>query len=203
MPAHDDGPSDSLTSQGRRTRAALVEAAETVFARRGYARARIGDVTDEAGVSVGTFYSYFTSKEAIFADVAAAYRHRLRTGLADAPGGGGAPAIRDLNLRYLDVFAENPRLWRVMEEAALSMPELRPAVAGCRREFTDAALAVVARASGAVPDAALTALALTAMSEQCAVQWFTGDPPPPGARADAAGRLTEMWARMLGIGEPA
>ena len=180
--ADEGDPVDAVTEQGRRTRAALVQAAEQVFARRGYARSRIGDVTAEAGVSVGTFYSYFTSKEAIFLEVAAAYRRRLRAALADAGG-----TALDLNTRYLEVFRDNADLWRVLEEAALSIPHLRPAVMDCRREFTSAARAVV-------PDPA-TALALTAMTEQSAAQWSSRGPlDVPGA----AERLSGIWRRILG-----
>jgi len=180
--AHGGGPPDGLTDQGRRTRAALVQGAERVFARRGYAQSRINDVTLETGVSVGTFYSYFTSKEAVFLDVAAAYRSRLHDALTDA-----TDTIGTLNTRYLEVFGANDALWRVMEEAALSIPHLRPTVLDCRREFTSAALAIV-------PDHT-TALALTAMTEQCAVQWSAEGPL---AVPDAAARLTAMWQRILG-----
>lgn len=182
MQAPDGAPADALTEQGRRTRATLVQAAERAFARRGYARSRIGDVTAEAGVSVGTFYSYFASKEAIFLEVAAAYRRRLRGALA----GAGATA-ESLNTRYLEVFRENAAVWRVLEEAALSIPHLRPAVMDCRREFT-------AAARGVVPDQA-AALALTAMTEQCAALWSSQGPLDV---PDAAARLTALWRRILG-----
>ncbi|WP_165978372.1 TetR/AcrR family transcriptional regulator [Actinomadura darangshiensis] len=182
MQAHDDAPANALTEQGRRTRAALVQAAERVFCRRGYAQSRINDFTAEAGVSVGTFYSYFASKEAVFLDVTAAYRRRLRDALADTAG-----TIDALNIGYLEVFRANAALWRVLEEAALSIPHLRPAVMECRREFTAAALAVV-------PDPA-TALAVTAMTEQCAAQWSAEGPLDV---PEAAARLAAMWSRMLG-----
>ncbi|MBN9622078.1 MAG: helix-turn-helix transcriptional regulator [Actinobacteria bacterium] len=52
--------------RGLRTRTALVEAARTVFERDGYLEARITDITKEAGVAAGSFYTYFDSKEEIF-----------------------------------------------------------------------------------------------------------------------------------------
>ena len=48
---------------------ALVEAARRVFERDGFLEARITDITAEAGVAAGTFYTYFTSKEDAFAAV--------------------------------------------------------------------------------------------------------------------------------------
>lgn len=55
----------------RRTRAALVEAAQAIFAERGVADASIQEVTDAADVGFGSFYNYFSSKAELF-DVAVA-----------------------------------------------------------------------------------------------------------------------------------
>src|SRR5438093_13566714 len=57
------------TPRGARTRAALVTAARTVFERDGYLNARLTDITAEANCSTGSFYTYFTNKEEIFAAV--------------------------------------------------------------------------------------------------------------------------------------
>ena len=40
-----------------------------MFERDGFLDARITDITGEAGVAAGTFYTYFTSKEDVFAAV--------------------------------------------------------------------------------------------------------------------------------------
>jgi len=45
------------------TRARLLDAAATVFARKGFAGASLDDVADEAGLTKGAVYSNFTSKE--------------------------------------------------------------------------------------------------------------------------------------------
>lgn len=49
-----------------RTRAELLAAAERVFARRGYERASIVEIADEAGYSHGAVYSNFASKQDLF-----------------------------------------------------------------------------------------------------------------------------------------
>ena len=52
----------------------IVEAAEKVFAERGFEAAKIQDIADEAGVSVGTIYGVFGSKSELFGVV---LTHRL------------------------------------------------------------------------------------------------------------------------------
>lgn len=188
---------DALTAQGRRTRAALVGAAEVVFSRRGYARTRIGDITAQAKVSVGTFYGYFASKEAIFVEMVAEYGDRLRAQLDEPHDDEPLAAIRALNERCLEIFRRDAALWAVFEEAALSRQELRPGVGDCRRELVAAARSTVEHVRGStLVDSRVAAVALTAMTEQSAAQWFAGE---EHQLTDAARRLSDMWARMLGV----
>ena len=49
-----------------RTREALLEAARRVFAERGYGPASVEEIAKTAGVSVGSVYVHFASKEALF-----------------------------------------------------------------------------------------------------------------------------------------
>lgn len=65
------------SSKGARTRARLVAAAKGVFERDGFLDARISDIADEAGLSYGSFYHYFTSKEEVFREVARAQEAQL------------------------------------------------------------------------------------------------------------------------------
>ena len=62
-----------------RTRAALLEAALRVFARRGSGAAAIHEITAEAGVANGTFYNYFRSRE----ELVEAASLRLAEGLSE------------------------------------------------------------------------------------------------------------------------
>jgi AcrR family transcriptional regulator len=49
-----------------RTRSQLIDAAATVFARRGFMAASIDEVAEEAGLTKGAVYSNFASKEELF-----------------------------------------------------------------------------------------------------------------------------------------
>lgn len=60
---------DRQARRRAQTRARLIEAARTVFARQGIDATRINEITDEADVGFGSFYNYFDSKEAIVAAV--------------------------------------------------------------------------------------------------------------------------------------
>jgi TetR/AcrR family fatty acid metabolism transcriptional regulator len=53
-----------IVSEFRRTE--IVDAARTVFARRGFARGIIDDIAKEAGIAKGTVYLYFRSKTEIY-----------------------------------------------------------------------------------------------------------------------------------------
>src|SRR5690242_6626403 len=61
----------------------ILDAAFTVFGESGFARAKIEDVARLAGVSKGTVYCYFDSKEALFREMV---RAKVVASLAEAEG---------------------------------------------------------------------------------------------------------------------
>ncbi|AGY56421.1 TetR/AcrR family transcriptional regulator [Gloeobacter kilaueensis] len=66
--------------------AEIIEAARVVFESRGYAAARLDDIAEVAGVTKGTIFLYFDSKEALFRAVIEATQTpplALVTGLID------------------------------------------------------------------------------------------------------------------------
>src|SRR6185312_9840055 len=68
----------ALRDRGARTRARLLEAAESVFAQLGYHDASIVKITEAAGVAGGTFYLYFQSKKDVFEEVVLDLNRRVR-----------------------------------------------------------------------------------------------------------------------------
>lgn len=58
------------------TRAALLEAAAKVFARRGYDGASISEITSEAGLTSGAVYAHYTSKAELFNATLEVYAER-------------------------------------------------------------------------------------------------------------------------------
>ncbi|HZU64939.1 MAG TPA: TetR family transcriptional regulator [Novosphingobium sp.] len=54
------------TAKGERTRAAILDAAERLFAERGYDGVSLRQIIEEAGVQMGQLQYYFPSKEGVF-----------------------------------------------------------------------------------------------------------------------------------------
>lgn len=55
-----------MQQRSEETHANILEAAQKLFSRTGYAAASVKDICDEAGVSKGAFYHHFPSKQAVF-----------------------------------------------------------------------------------------------------------------------------------------
>ncbi|GAA2571296.1 TetR/AcrR family transcriptional regulator [Mycolicibacterium diernhoferi] len=108
------------TARGLRTRAALVTAARTVFERDGFLGSRLSDITAEAHCSAGTFYTYFSSKEEIFAAVlAAAEDDMLHPGMPHvADEDDPAAVIEASNRAYLVAYLRNAKLMALMRQVA-------------------------------------------------------------------------------------
>ena len=78
----------------------ILDAALEVFGEQGYARARLEDVAQRAGVSKGTLYLYFDSKETLFREMVRAKAvATLREGEAFVEGYTGSS--RDLLIEFL------------------------------------------------------------------------------------------------------
>ena len=115
--AQDAGPdaapgaaqSGPRSPKGERTRARLIDAAREVFERDGFLTARIADIARTAGLSQGSFYHYFESKEQIFREVAAAQEQRLTAPDPDARAHDTATpraVIGAANLRYFERYRD-------------------------------------------------------------------------------------------------
>ncbi len=107
------------TERGRRTVRKLLEAAAKEFGERGYHDAAITGITARAGVALGTFYTYFESKEELFRALVQDMSHATRQHVAEAVA--GAPdrlAAERLGLAPIIGFTrKHPELYRIIEEA--------------------------------------------------------------------------------------
>ena len=110
-----------VSARGVRSRAALVRAARAVFERDGFLEARIVDICGEAGMSTGSFYTYFNTKEDAFAAVMAeVHEETLHPRLTETTGSDDPRAVIDeANRAYLKAYRRNARLMAVIEQVAL------------------------------------------------------------------------------------
>ncbi len=115
------------SKRGERTRATLVAAARTVFERDGFLDARITDITKEAGVASGTFYTYFDNKEEAFkAVVEEVQEDMLHPRLRERLGDEDPLALIDAaNREYLLAYKRNARLMALFEQVAQIDDEFR------------------------------------------------------------------------------
>ncbi len=85
---------------------AILEAAERVFLRDGYHEAKMADIAAEAGVSVGTLYNYFTSKELVFASIVERGKADLAEALVETAKVGDPlerlRAVVEVGLRFIE-----------------------------------------------------------------------------------------------------
>ncbi|MBN1289950.1 MAG: TetR family transcriptional regulator [Actinobacteria bacterium] len=83
----------TVSDEERRTRE-ILDAAYVVFTSNGYYNATVDDIAREAGVSKGTCYQYFSSKEEIFTAVLKSTVDRLIKDATDAAGEQKDPLAR-------------------------------------------------------------------------------------------------------------
>ncbi|MFC7304528.1 TetR/AcrR family transcriptional regulator [Streptomyces monticola] len=107
-------------------RGRLLDAAETVFARRGYGPATIADITAQAEVSRASFYVYFASKEEVFRVLAARVRDAFLAA-QDVPGVDldDAHAVAEASTAaFIAAYAEHLPLLRLVEQQAQADTEV-------------------------------------------------------------------------------
>jgi AcrR family transcriptional regulator len=107
------------TERGRRTLRKLIEAAAQEFGSRGFHDAAITGITARAGVALGSFYTYFDSKEAVFRalvkDMSQAVRSHVAEAVKDAPD--RLSAERTGLAAFIAFTRKHPELYRIIEEA--------------------------------------------------------------------------------------
>lgn len=107
------------TARGRQTRDKLLQAAEIEFGNQGFHDASVSGITQQAGVALGTFYTYFESKEEIYRALVGYMSHRVRSWIAErvADSPDRVSAERDGLRAYLEFVREHPGLYRIIAEA--------------------------------------------------------------------------------------
>ncbi|TQF28139.1 TetR family transcriptional regulator [Bradyrhizobium sp. UNPF46] len=106
--------------RSRATVDALVEATARILVRDGFEKASTNRIAEVAGVSVGSLYQYFPSKEALVAAVIDRHNEEImgivRSALAEVADLPIDKAVRKLVTVAIDAHRINPKLHRVLAE---------------------------------------------------------------------------------------
>jgi AcrR family transcriptional regulator len=129
------------TARGERTLRKILDAARDEFGERGFSDSSIVGITRRAGVALGTFYTYFDSKEAVFQalvkDMSAQVRDHVAPAFKDA-----ADAL-DGERRALESFLKFARrhrdVYRIIDESEFVEP------AAYREHYETTATRIAAR----------------------------------------------------------
>lgn len=112
------------TERGRRTLRLLLDAAAKEFGEKGFHEASISGITRRAGTALGSFYTYFDSKDAIFRALVRDFSSRVgqeaRRDLTDDLG--ALDTERVALEAFLRFTREHQEIYRVIDEAEFVDP---------------------------------------------------------------------------------
>lgn len=123
------------TARGQRTLRLILDAAAEEFGERGYHEGSIARIAQRAGVAIGSFYTYFDSKEAVFralvADMSRQVREHVVPHILAAPDrlAGERAGIA----AYLQFVRTHKALYRIIDESAFVAED------AYRRHYVDVA----------------------------------------------------------------
>jgi AcrR family transcriptional regulator len=197
--------------RARTTHQALIRAAAQVFAAQGFDEAQTPEIARAAGVSVGTFYRYFSDKRQAFIEMIRlhldeSYRRVMASLTPEAFAGTRSESDRRATIEHvIDVLfrntAQSPEIHRVFIAMSLRDPE----VARIRVEFEQRgqhALAllieqIVARDRISDPLAAARVIQVAAQEVALTSIGLHGDPPDPISSAALRRALADMLYRYV------
>ncbi|MEM8724364.1 MAG: TetR/AcrR family transcriptional regulator [Pseudomonadota bacterium] len=112
------------TERGRKTLRKLLDASAVEFGEKGFHEASVSSITRRAGVALGSFYTYFDSKDALFralvADMSDNVRTSARAALSDEMS---ALEIEEAALgAFLNFAREHREIYRIIDEAEFVDP---------------------------------------------------------------------------------
>lgn len=113
------------TARGRATLRRLLDAAAKEFGDKGFHEASISGITRRAGTALGSFYTYFDSKDAIFSALVRDMSQSVAVAAAAGitPGATGVQREREALAAFLAFAREHKELYRIIDEAEFADPE--------------------------------------------------------------------------------
>ena len=136
------------TARGRETLRKLLDAAAKEFGELGFHAASISGITRRAGTALGSFYTYFDSKEAIFSALVKDMSKSVAEVAAKAMPAGisGVERERQGLAAFLHFARSHKEIYRIIDEAEFADP------ASYRAHYEGAAERIAARLADAVAE---------------------------------------------------
>ncbi|MFF5287231.1 TetR/AcrR family transcriptional regulator [Streptomyces sp. 62] len=172
-------------------RAAILEGAARVIARRGVRGLRVEELAAEAGVSTALVYYHFKDRAGVLRHTLEFIGDRAERYTAAAEGATGPSdprqeLERSLLLEFQDTpeVRENSTAWGELRASAIFEPDLRADLARASLTWVHDVAALLAQVCPDVPAPVLTASAerLTALLEGLSTRWLSGALTSPHAR---------------------
>jgi AcrR family transcriptional regulator len=180
---------------------AILDATARVLCSTGYDRASTNRIALAAGVSVGSLYQYFPSKEALVAALAARHMATMsalvRSKLAEVAEAPMPVAVRTIIMAMFEAHAVDPRLHKVLIEEVPRIGRLEN-LRGVEREMESlvAAMLVARRAELRRSNVETMALLLVTVVEAATHAAVLAELEPARSQA-VADELTDLVLRYL------
>lgn len=112
------------TARGERTLRKILDAAREEFGERGFAESSIVGITQRAGVALGTFYTYFESKEGLFQALVRDMSAQVRDTVGPVLGEGkdGLDSERRALAAFLRFARDHRDIYRIIDESEFVQP---------------------------------------------------------------------------------
>jgi AcrR family transcriptional regulator len=112
------------TERGRKTLRVLLDAAAAEFGEKGFHESSVVSITQRAGVALGSFYTYFDSKDSLFQalvrDMSTQVRNTVGPVMAAEPD--RLDGERKGLAQFLNFVREHKELYRIIDEAEFVDP---------------------------------------------------------------------------------
>jgi AcrR family transcriptional regulator len=193
----------TLTSRGERTRTRLVEAARQLFERDGFVNTRITEIASKAGTAVGSFYTYFPDKPAIFLAVVELVDAEL-VGAIPREVEGPLERIAAGNLAYVRRYRKNARILAAMQHRTFEDPALHELRQRARLRWIERTERVIRRLqeqglAARDGNARFLSTALSGMVHSFCYETFAFGGRQLAGEEEIARGLTAIWYRALGV----
>jgi AcrR family transcriptional regulator len=190
--------------RARKTYQALIDAAAAAFSEDGYDGTKTPDIANRAGVSVGTFYRYFTDKKQIFLEIARRHLAATSTEILSAL----TPERLELSQRRKTLtqaisvlffqVKRNAPLYRLFLEMHLRDPDAAALMRHFHQE-TRARLAALIRslATSSLADPDTLAFCIQSLAIESATALLIRDEGPPAGVEAVIETIAAMVHRAL------